>query len=162
MKNSIRNNTANVPRDLERLAGLLDNLFKIPGTNISVGLDAIIGLVPGVGDALSFLASSFIVHKAAVLGVPKLILTKMSLNILLDTVLGSFPLLGDLFDIVFRANLKNLEMLKSLDANSFHPRTNRDVLILIKITAIIVVSLILAVLMLFISVIWKAIASLQI
>lgn len=98
--------------DLEFLAGLLDDRFTIPGTNIRFGLDAVIGLIPGVGDAISATLSSYLIWRAHQLGASKLTLLRMAGNVVLDTVVGSVPLLGDVLDVAFRANRRNLELLR--------------------------------------------------
>jgi len=99
-------------QSLEFLARLLDSQFKIPGTNIRFGLDAIIGLVPGVGDLSTFAVSSYMIVVMARNGVSGYVLARMVLNILIDTIIGSIPLIGDLFDVAFKANLKNMRLLK--------------------------------------------------
>ncbi len=98
--------------DIEFLAGLLDDRFSIPGTNIRFGLDAIIGLIPGVGDAVSATLSSYLIWRAHQLGASKLTLLRMAGNTAVDTVVGSVPLLGDVLDLKFRANRRNLELLR--------------------------------------------------
>jgi uncharacterized membrane protein len=98
---------------LEALAKLMDRAFVLPGTNVRFGLDAIIGLVPGVGDAISGLLSSYLILEARRLGVSKSVLARMMGNTLLDTTIGAIPLAGDIFDVMFRANLKNMALLRS-------------------------------------------------
>ena len=93
------------------LARLLDSAFEIPGTRFRVGLDALIGLVPGVGDMAGAAVSSYIVLAAARLGAPKPVLFRMILNVAVDAVVGSIPLLGDLFDAGWRANTRNTALL---------------------------------------------------
>jgi len=97
--------------DLIQLARLLDNRFVIPGTNFRFGLDAILGLVPGVGDALSAMISLYIISRARQLGAPSALISKMSLNVAIDTLIGAVPLLGDLFDTAFKANVRNVRLL---------------------------------------------------
>lgn len=93
------------------LARMLDSAFRIPGTSVAVGLDPILGLFPGLGDLAGAVASGYIVLTAARLGAPKVVLAKMLLNLGTDTLVGSVPVLGDLFDVGFRANLRNTELL---------------------------------------------------
>ena len=93
------------------LARLLDSAVAIPGTNIRLGLDALIGLIPGVGDLAGAALSSYIVLAAARLGVPRLVLLNMVANIAIDSIIGSVPLLGDLFDVGWRANIRNTALL---------------------------------------------------
>lgn len=96
---------------LNRLAWLMDNSFRIPGTQIRFGLDGLIGLIPGIGDALGAIISSHILTQAAHMGVPKSLLLKMAFNIGLDAILGVIPVLGDVSDFIWKANQRNVELL---------------------------------------------------
>ncbi len=96
---------------LNRLAWLMDNSFRIPGTQIRFGLDGLIGLIPGIGDALGAIISSHILTQAAHMGVPKSLLLKMVFNIGLDAILGVIPVLGDVSDFIWKANQRNVELL---------------------------------------------------
>ncbi len=101
-------------RDADRvraLARLLDSAVRIPGTNIRFGLDALIGLVPGLGDVSSAAMGGYIVLAAARMGVPRSVIGRMVLNLGVDTLVGAIPLLGDIFDVGFRANLRNSALL---------------------------------------------------
>ncbi len=100
-----------IRKRLDRLAWVLDNSIPIPGLNIRIGLDALIGLFPGYGDTLGALVSSYILSEAARLGAPKSVLLKMASNIAVDAVVGAVPLLGDLFDIAWKANQRNVLLL---------------------------------------------------
>lgn len=93
------------------LARALDSAVRIPGTRITFGLDSIIGLVPGFGDVAGGLMSGYILLAAARLGVPPSVIVRMILNLGVDTLVGSVPLLGDLFDVGFRANLRNADLI---------------------------------------------------
>jgi hypothetical protein len=93
------------------LSRLLDEQFRLPGTPYRVGLDGLLGLIPGVGDALGMLLSLYILAEAIKLGVPRLLLLRMVANIGLDTLVGTIPLVGDAFDIVWKANKKNVALL---------------------------------------------------
>jgi len=96
---------------LNRLAWLMDSYFRIPGTQIRFGLDGLIGLIPGFGDALGAVISSHILTQAAQMGVPKSILLKMAFNIGFDAILGIVPVIGDVSDIVWKANQRNVQLL---------------------------------------------------
>ncbi|MEO1465439.1 MAG: DUF4112 domain-containing protein, partial [Cyanobacteria bacterium J06633_1] len=101
---------------LRRLSKLLDNAISIPGTKISFGLDPLIGLLPGGGDTLTGGIAAYIVVEAARMGIPRDILWKMVGNILIDSCAGTVPVVGDLFDLGWKANVKNIELLeKHLD-----------------------------------------------
>ena len=97
---------------LEALAKLMDGAFVIPGTNIRMGLDGIIGLVPVAGDMISGLISTYMIREARQLGAPSWLIARMAANTLLDTTIGAIPLLGDAFDVMFRANMKNMALLR--------------------------------------------------
>ena len=94
------------------IAKLFDNAIPVPGTNYRFGLDSIIGLIPGVGDALSALVSSYIISTAANLGVSRMVLMRMMLNVGIDAVLGAVPIVGDVFDAAWKANAKNAALLE--------------------------------------------------
>lgn len=94
------------------LAEILDRRFTIPGTSIRIGLDPLIGLIPGVGDALASLAGSVILLVAAQSQLPKIVLVRMGLNIAINGIIGAIPLFGDLFSIWFKSNMKNIALLE--------------------------------------------------
>ena len=94
------------------LARVLDDLIRIPGTNIGVGLDPIIGLVPGVGDMAGGLLSTYILMVAARQGAPTSVLLRMLGNIALDSLVGVVPVVGDLFDFGVKANRRNVDLLE--------------------------------------------------
>jgi hypothetical protein len=94
------------------LAKLLDNSISIPGTRFKFGFDAIIGLVPGVGDVLGAILSGYIVLEAARAEVPPLTLVRMLVNVGIDTLLGSIPAAGDVFDVMWKSNLMNVALLE--------------------------------------------------
>jgi hypothetical protein len=97
--------------NLDLLAHILDDWFRVPGTSIRFGLDGIIGLVPGLGDIIGGLASTLIVIAAWVRGVPYITLLRMVVNIGIEVVLGTIPLLGDAFDIAWKANRRNYALI---------------------------------------------------
>jgi hypothetical protein len=104
---------APVPRWAKEVARVLDDWLKIPGTDRGVGLDAIIGLlVPGGGDAITAVGAASLLVLAINRGVPKAVLFRMIVNLGVDAVFGSVPVLGDLFDVAFRANRRNLELVE--------------------------------------------------
>jgi hypothetical protein len=98
---------------LDTLAHLLDTALVVPGTNIRFGLDALVGLVPGVGDVLTTATSLYIVHEAYQLGAPKGLLLRMLGNVAVDGLVGIFPVVGDVFDTFWRANRRNVALLRS-------------------------------------------------
>lgn len=96
--------------DLQWLADLLDSRWRIPGTSWRFGVDAIAGLVPGAGDLVAGLAGLYIISAAARAGVPRHVIVRMVGNIAVDTVVGSVPILGGIFDIAFKSNQRNLRL----------------------------------------------------
>ncbi len=108
MSPSAKNNRI---KRLERLAWFLDSAIPIPGIEARVGFDPLIGLLPGVGDSLGALFSSYILLAAARLGAPRAVLLKMAFNISVDAVIGAVPVLGDLFDFAWKANQRNVNLL---------------------------------------------------
>jgi len=99
-------------KDIEKLAKLMDAQFKVPGTNIRFGLDSLIGLIPGVGDLSTFAVSGYMLWIMANNGASGFLLARMVLNILIDAIVGMVPLLGDIFDIAFKANLRNMRLMQ--------------------------------------------------
>jgi hypothetical protein len=97
---------------LEALARLMDGAFIVPGTSIRMGLDALIGLIPVAGDVIAGLISTYLIWEARQLGAPKWLIARMMANTLLDTVVGAVPVVGDAFDVMFRANMKNMALLR--------------------------------------------------
>jgi len=97
---------------LRRLAELLDAAFVVPGTPYRIGLDPIVGLIPGLGDLVSPLFTLAILWQARDLGVPRLVQLRMIVNVAVDAILGAVPVIGDLFDVAWKANLRNLALLE--------------------------------------------------
>ncbi|MGQ3141225.1 DUF4112 domain-containing protein [Rhizobium oryzihabitans] len=93
------------------LAQLMDTALRVPGTRISLGADSVLGLIPGVGDFAAAAISLVIVNEARRLGVPNDKLVKMLVNVGFDTVAGSVPVLGDAFDVYFKSNRRNLQLV---------------------------------------------------
>ncbi len=98
---------------LRRLAWLLDSAVRLPGLKFRVGLDALLGLVPGLGDAAGVVLSGYIVLRSWRLGAPRSVLLRMALNVVVEGVVGAVPLLGDLFDAAWKANMRNVALLEA-------------------------------------------------
>jgi hypothetical protein len=109
---------------LDALATVMDSIVKIPGTNVRIGVDALLGLVPVIGDIASQAISGYLIWEARRLGASKLVIGRMIANSAIDTVVGAVPFLGDAFDIAFRANKRNVALLKT----HLHDRRRRDVI----------------------------------
>lgn len=103
----------------QKLARLMDEAIPIPGTRYRIGLDPILGLIPGVGDVAGGAVSTYLILLASNAGAPISVLARMAFNVMLDTVIGAIPLLGDLFDAGWKANKRNLALLEQYLA---HPR----------------------------------------
>jgi hypothetical protein len=100
-------------RRLGRIAWLLDSSIPLPGMRFRIGIDAIIGLIPGVGDLLGVLLSSYIVREAARVGAPPSVLIRMAWNVAIEGVVGMIPFLGDVFDAAWKANQRNVALLEA-------------------------------------------------
>jgi hypothetical protein len=98
-------------KGLDKLAKLMDAQFTIPGTNIRFGLDALIGLIPGAGDLSTFAISGYMLFIMAKNGASGFVLTRMVLNVLADAIIGAVPILGDIFDVAFKANIRNMRLM---------------------------------------------------
>lgn len=106
-------------RRMQAVANLLDTAFVIPGTRQRVGIDAIIGLIPGAGDIMTTLLSTYIIWEARNLGISRVALGRMLANLGIHAVVGSLPLVGDLFDAFFRVNQRNMRIVRrQLERNS--------------------------------------------
>lgn len=101
-----------------KLAEWLDSRFTIPGTNIRFGLDPIISLIPGAGDWLAGMISSYFILQGVRADLPPVVLWRMGFNVLIDISIGSIPLLGDLFDVGWKANIRNAELLEEYKQNA--------------------------------------------
>ena len=98
----------------------MDTAFVVPGTGIRFGFDGLIGLVPGIGDAVTTALSLYIVHEAWQLGAPKHLIGRMLANVALDGAIGAVPVAGDVFDVMWRANKRNVRILREwLDREGF-------------------------------------------
>ena len=109
--------------DLAQLVHILDTLFALPGTKFRFGLDPLLGLIPGVGDSIGALLSSYLLYRAAQEGFPVRTLVRMIGNIMLDGAVGMVPVLGDVFDFAFKANRRNLALMRRQQADpEWRPR----------------------------------------
>ena len=99
-------------KSLDKLAWLLDSSIKIPGTNRTIGLDGIIGLVPGIGDVFASLLSGYIIVKALIMGLPIFVIGQMVMNMIIEGVVGVIPFFGDIFDFIFKSNRRNVKLMK--------------------------------------------------
>ena len=113
---------ASIRARVEAMEFLLERSFRLPGVNVPIGLDALIGLVPVLGDLVTTALGAYIVWEARNLGLSKWQLTRMGANVAFDTVLGLVPLVGDAADLMFRSNTRNLRIIKK-HLDKHHPET---------------------------------------
>jgi len=141
---------APLPRDLvalQRFAVLMDEQFAIPGIGTRIGLDALIGFVPGIGDAGGALLSSWIILGALRHRVPAVHVLRMVLNVALDTVVGAVPVLGDVFDIFFKENIDNVALILRYRDPTRPPRNVAEVWLAAAGIALFLIALFLATLL---------------
>jgi hypothetical protein len=98
--------------ELTQLATLLDARYRIPGTQWRFGIDAILGLVPGIGDTFAALPALYLIYRAREMGVPNSLLVRMIANVGVDTLVGSVPIAGSVFDVFFKASKRNIALLR--------------------------------------------------
>jgi hypothetical protein len=122
---------------LETLARLLDDVFCIPGTNIRFGVDPLIGLIPGIGDLITGLASFLIIFAGWQRGLPRVTITRMVANVAIDTVVGSIPVVGDVFDAAWKSNRMNLKLLQRESSGPSKKHTILDGLFLLAIAMLV-------------------------
>lgn len=133
---------------LETVATLLDDIFQIPGTRIRFGLDPLVGLIPGFGDALTGFASFLIVLTAWQRGVPRITVTRMVSNIAFDSLLGAIPFLGDFVDVAWKSNRRNMELLKRAQYSTTRQQLWHDWLFLIGVVLVIAALVVIPILLL--------------
>lgn len=129
-------------RRLERLAWILDR--SIPVGRWRIGLDPIIGLLPGLGDSVGALLSLYVLYEGARLGAPGHVLARMTGNILVETIIGAVPFLGDLFDFMWQANTRNLQLIRRHHAPHWEPRSLRAVWLSVLVATVLVLAVIIA------------------
>jgi len=124
-------------RRLESLAWLLDSSIRLPRTNFRIGLDGLIGFIPGVGDIFGGVMSSYIIAEAARMGLPKSTLIRMTYNVLVETLIGMIPVAGDLFDIAWKANNRNIKLLQAHVGDPRRTTTKDRVFVFVLIVVLI-------------------------
>ncbi|QQS31564.1 MAG: DUF4112 domain-containing protein [Acidobacteriota bacterium] len=146
-----------IEEGLDNLAHYLDGLFRIPGTTWRFGLDAVIGLIPNVGDTLTSFASFYILLAGVRYGVPKITLLRMAFNIGLDYVVGAIPFLGDAFDFFWKSNRQNMELIRTRAAGHGKGKTSDYVFVfgLIGILILLLISSILVSVYVISAILWE-------
>ena len=99
-------------KGLDRLAWVLDSSIPIPGTSRTIGLDGIIGLIPGVGDVFAGMISGYIIIKALIMGLPIFVIGQMVVNMMIEGIVGVIPFFGDIFDFIFKSNRRNVKLMQ--------------------------------------------------
>jgi hypothetical protein len=130
---------------IEQLSDWLDSRFTIRGTNIRFGLDALLGLIPGLGDAVTAIVSLYIISLATRHQLPKFTMARMAVNVLIDFLVGIVPVVGDLFDVAWKANTRNVELLRhSMAENPQRARKARmsDWLFVVGLTLLLLLALV--------------------
>lgn len=126
-----------IEEGLENLSYYLDGFFRVPGTGWRFGLDALIGLIPNVGDTVTSLASFYILLAGVRYGVPKITLLRMAFNIGLDYLVGVIPFIGDAFDFVWKANQQNMNLIRERGAGKGKGTTGDYIFVLAMILILI-------------------------
>jgi hypothetical protein len=141
--------------NLDFFAHLLDDFFRIPFTPIRLGLDGLIGLIPGLGDVLAGIASFVLVIAAWIRGVPYVTLIRMMVNIAIEVLIGSIPLFGDIFDIAWKANRRNYRLMMR-HLRQPHEHTWKDYVFLLSLLAAVLAILAIPIIVLLLIIIWIA------
>ena len=129
-------------KELDLLTRLMDSQFRVPGTNLRFGLDGILGLIPGIGDLSTMAVSGFMLIIMAKKGASGLLLARMTLNVLLDFVIGSIPFVGDLFDFGFKANTRNMKLMHQYYKEGRHQGSATRVIIPVLLVLLIFIAVI--------------------
>lgn len=109
---------------LRRFARLMDEAFQVPGTKFRFGLDAVLGLIPGIGDVIGGVMSAWIIVGAVRHRVPMWVVARMVLNVAIDLIFGAVPVAGDVFDFLFEENMKNMRLLEKYRGRTLPPRSS--------------------------------------
>jgi len=128
---------------VDQLADLMDSRFSLPGTKFRFGLDPILGLIPGVGDAVSLAISGLLISYMYRHGASRKALIKMIGNVVLDAIIGSVPILGNIFDFAYKANDRNIRIMKEHYQEGKHQGTGKGILIGVGILLVVCIGLIL-------------------
>jgi hypothetical protein len=128
-------------RQLERLSKLMDAQFKVPGTDFRFGLDGLLGLIPGAGDLSTFAVSGYMLWVMAHNGASGYVLARMILNVLVDAIVGAIPFLGDIFDFAFKANMRNMRLMRQHYQEGRHRGSAWKVIVPVLIVLFIIIAL---------------------
>ena len=123
---------------IDKISNLLDSKFKIPGTRFRFGLDPILGLFPGVGDMTTFTISSMLIVTMAKKGVSEKVIVLMILNVVIDTIFGAIPILGNVYDFFFKANERNVRLLKKHYQEGKYQGSGKGIIIFTLISLVVI------------------------
>ncbi|MDY6940743.1 MAG: DUF4112 domain-containing protein [Cyanobacteriota bacterium] len=137
-------------RHLRKLSHLLDNAIPIPGTRYRLGLDPILGLIPGGGDVAGAVLSAYIIYRSAQMGMPAKSLGRMASNVLIEMLVGTIPVIGDFFDVGWKANVRNVQLLEEHVGSDRSAKAADKRLVFAIVAGIVLVAIGLAVVMLII------------
>ncbi len=119
------------------IAHVMDNLFKVPGSNWRFGLDPLLGLLPYYGDTIANLVSAAVLSQAGRFGVPRIVIARMAMNVLINAIVGSVPVFGDAFSFWFKSNARNYELLQRHAGKRRYP-SKGDWVFVITLTVVLV------------------------
>ena len=141
---------------LRQLSGLLDNIITIPGTKVGIGLDPIIGLIPIGGDFLGLIFSFYIIIEAAQLGVPTATLGRMVMNVIVDSLVGAIPMLGDLFDFAWKANNYNIILLEeSLKSPQQNQKADKSFILIFTVGLFLLAIVLISIPVILLRILWQ-------
>lgn len=141
---------------LRQFSKILDNIITIPGTQVGIGLDPIIGLLPVAGDALGLMFSFYIIIEAAQLGVSTATLGRMVMNVIVDSLVGSIPMLGDLFDFAWKANNYNIILLEeALKSPQQNEKANNSFILIFTVGLFLLAIVLIAIPVILIRILWQ-------
>lgn len=127
---------------VENLSEIMDSKFTLPGTRFRFGLDPLLGLIPGLGDAISLAISTMLIYTMTKNGVSRKVVILMMINVTIDAVLGSIPILGNIFDFFYKANSKNINLLKKHYQEDKYQGSGTGILIFIALTFLVILLLV--------------------
>lgn len=142
MNRQINNEYSGRLRWVEQISQLMDNKFRIPGTNFRFGLDPILNLIPGLGAVSGFAISGALLLTMTRYGASGKVLIMMLINIVLDALIGAIPVLGWIFDFAYKANTRNIKLLKEHYIENKHPGSGKGLLVLIVLILVLLTILI--------------------
>jgi phosphoglycerol transferase MdoB-like AlkP superfamily enzyme len=126
---------------VERIASVMDDKFRVPGTNFRFGLDPVLNLIPFAGDVSGFIVSAALLYVMAKNGVSRKVLILMAINISIDAAVGAIPLLGQISDFYIKANTRNIKLLKEHYHNGKHTGSGNGIIVILLVVLLIIISL---------------------